>query len=237
MADVDPFDFELWAAEWSKPHWGNFHANVTFLERTGLLGEPHKVLEIGAGQCALLGHLRERGQDVIGCDQDLHLVPRWRRDLRLLIASGDRLPFPADAFDLVLSFDVFEHIPDSDAHLREVRRVLRPGGHYLLQTPNKLTNMLIEPLIWARKLGVKHAFACFKPPAHCALHTYWQLRSRFERHGFTTRYFDIPVVNDYFEKKLNRVVGKLGPILLKACNPDRLPLPLRTNFYVMATAT
>ena len=237
MAGVDPFDFELWAAEWSEPHWGNFHANVTFLERTGLLGEPRKVLEIGAEQCALLGHLKERGQDVIGCDQDLHLVPRWRRDLRLLIASGDRLPFPADAFDLVLSFDVFEHIPDSDAHLREVRRVLRPGGHYLLQTPNKLTNVLIEPLVWARKFGVKYAFACFKPPAHCALHTYWQLRSRLKKHGFTTRYFDIPVVNDYFEEKLNRAVGKLAPILLKACNPDRLPLALRTNFYVMATAT
>ena len=150
MAGADPFDFELWAAEWSKPHWGNFDANVTFLDRTGLLGEPRKVLEIGAGQGVLLGHLMERGQDVIGCDQDLHLVPRWRRDLQLLVPVATRLPFPADAFDLVLSFDVFERIPDSDAHLREVRRVLRPGGHYLLRTPNKVTDVLIEPLVWAR---------------------------------------------------------------------------------------
>jgi SAM-dependent methyltransferase len=237
MADVDPFDFELWAAEWSKPNWGNFHANLAFLEKTGLLCEPRKVLEIGTGQGMLLGHLREHGHAVIGCDRDVHLVSRWRRDLPLLIASGDQLPFAAEAFDLVASFDVFEHIADSDAHLREVRRVLRPRGHYLLQTPNKLTNAVIEPLLWAQKFGVKHALACFKPPAHCALHTYWQLRSRFENNGFTLQYFEIPVVNDYFKEKLTRALGKLGPMLLKVCNPDRLPLPLRTNFYVMATAT
>ena len=237
MADVDPFDFEQWAAEWSKPNWGNFHANVAFLEKTGLLGEPRRILEVGAGQCTLLGHLRERGQNAIGCDYDLHLVSGWPRDLPLLIAAGDRLPFAADAFDLVLSFDVFEHIPDSDAHLREVRRVLRPGGHYLLQTPNKLTNVIIEPVLWAKKFGLKHSFACFKPPGHCALHTSWQLRARFEHNGFTLRYLDVPVVNEYFRDKLRRAFGKLGPALLKVCNPDRLPLALRTNLYAVATAT
>lgn len=237
MADLDPFDRKLWAAELNKPHHGNFYANLDFLEKTGLLRDLRKVLEIGAGPGALVGHLTERGHTVIGSDLDPNWVGGWRRDLRLLIASGHQLPFAADAFDLVMSFDVFEHIPNSDAHLREVRRVLRPGGHYLLQTPNKLTNAIIEPVLWARKFGVKHALACFKPPAHCALHTYWQLRSRFENNGFALQYFEIPVVNEHFKEKLTRALGKLGPALLKVCNPDRLPLPLRTNFYVMATPT
>ena len=66
--------------------------------------------------------------------------------------EGTALPYPAATFDILISFDVFEHIPDSDAHLREVRRVLRPGGggggRYLLQTPNKWTNSVFETIRW-----------------------------------------------------------------------------------------
>lgn len=46
-----------------------------------------------------------------------------------------RLTFPDASFDAVLSFDVFEHIPDYRSALREVFRVLRPGGRALLSFP------------------------------------------------------------------------------------------------------
>ena len=67
--------------------------------------------------------------------------------MRFVQADGATLPF-GQCFDVVMSFDVLEHIPDSDRHLQEVRRVLRPGGHYVLQTPNKLTNAVFETIRW-----------------------------------------------------------------------------------------
>lgn len=46
-----------------------------------------------------------------------------------------RLTYPDASFDLVLSSDTLEHVPDPDAAFRECRRVLRPGGRLLLTVP------------------------------------------------------------------------------------------------------
>ena len=87
------------------------------------------------------------------------------------IGFGDDLPFADQSFDTVLSFDVFEHIPDSDKHLREVRRVLKNGGQYLLQTPNKWTNIPFELLREHRKYG-RGPIASYRELMldHCSLH-------------------------------------------------------------------
>jgi SAM-dependent methyltransferase len=219
----------------SQAHWGNFEANLEFLARSGVLDKPTKVLEIGCGKGALLRHFQEQGRQMVGIDVDLRALREGRPEhgrLPVVAASGISLPFRNGAFDLVLSFDVFEHIADSDRHLREVRRVLRPGGAYLLQTPNKWTNMLFEPIRFTRKFGVRHAFRFLQD--HCALHNYWQLLRRLRRNGFEPQCYDIPVVNEFFRGKMRRFVGPLGVKALRFVNPDRFPLPLRTDFYLYA---
>lgn len=57
---------------------------------------------------------------------------RQHQDLR-------RLSFEDESFDLVLSSDVLEHVPDPYAAHREIRRVLRPGGHHVFTVPFHLT--------------------------------------------------------------------------------------------------
>lgn len=215
-------------------NWGNLTSNLTFLERTGLLATPKRILEIGCGKGELLRLLRERGHDVAAIDADRDVVEQSPPELGVQLASGDALPFPDASFDLVLSFDVLEHIPDSDRHLREVRRVLKPGGHYLLQTPNKWTNIPFEMVRWSRSYGIRRMFDFLKPPQHCALHSYGALRRRFETHRFAVEFFDIQVVNDYFVNKVRTFLGAPGVALLKVANPDRLPRRMRTNFYVKA---
>jgi SAM-dependent methyltransferase len=58
------------------------------------------------------------------------------------IADGENLPFKNGAFDLVTSRFVFEHLNAPETVLREVERVLRPGGMFVLQTTNKWNPLL-----------------------------------------------------------------------------------------------
>ena len=210
--------------------FGNAEANLRFLEATGALTPGVEVLEIGTGTGGMLHALLQRGVRARGVEINPALIAesrQWFGDLPVQPVSGVALPFPDASFDLVLSFDVFEHIRDSDAHLREVSRVLRPGGRYLVQTPSKWPNTVFETIRWRSATRWRDD--------HCALHTPAQLRRRFAAHGFTARFFDVPVVNEFFRKKVRRHLGWPGVLALTLANPDRLPLAWRTNLYVQAT--
>lgn len=212
--------------------FGNFEANLRFVEQTGALGPGTRILEIGAGTGAMLDALRARGFDARGVEVREDLIAearRWYGALPIERVDGTALPFDAASFDAVVSFDVFEHIPDSDAHLAEVRRVLRPGGVYLLQTPNKWTNVVFETVRW-------RSFTRFRED-HCSLHSLGELMRRLARHGFVATAYDVPVVNEFFRDKVKRHLGRPGLLALAVFNPDRLPLRFRTNLYVCARKT
>ena len=217
-------DYEL------RNEFGNLEANLRFLQVTHVLEPQLNLLEVGAGKGSLVVRLREAGCNVTGCEvSDFMLTESRRLHGRLPIAKVDgmALPYPTAAFDAVLSFDVLEHIPDTDAHLAEVKRVLKPGGSYLLQTPNKWTNTVFETIRW-------RSFTAWRED-HCSLHSYLQLKRRFGRHGFAVTFYDIPVVNEFFARKVRHYLGTPGALGLKLLNPDRWPLPFRTNFYLRAT--
>jgi SAM-dependent methyltransferase len=212
--------------------FGNLEANLQFIDASGAIGARTRVLEVGAGTGTMLHALRERGADAEGVELRQDLIDEARRffgPLPIQRVTGTALPFPDNSFDIVVSFDVFEHIADSDAHLSEVRRVLRPGGSYLIQTPNKWANVVFETIRW-------RSFTRFRED-HCALHTLGELTRRLGRHGFEAREYDVPVVNAFFREKVKRHLGLPGTLALRVLNPDRLPLGWRTNLYVSARKT
>lgn len=218
--------------DFDRANWGNLSSNIDFLEKTRVLDTARRILEIGCGQCQLMLKLKKDGHEVTAIDAEREVVAAAPTELDVRLADGSDLPFADNSFEVVLSFDVIEHIPDTNAHLAEVRRVLKPGGYYLLQTPNKWTNIPFEMVRWSTRYGVRRMFDFLKPPQHCSLHSYWQLKRRMRDNGFTIRFYDIPVVNEYFVDKVQTYLGKTGAAVLKVANPDKLPLPLRTNFYV-----
>jgi SAM-dependent methyltransferase len=58
------------------------------------------------------------------------------RAVEFLAIDGSQLPFPDRSFDMVVSFQVIEHVADPAPYLTEIARVLRPDGTALLTTPN-----------------------------------------------------------------------------------------------------
>jgi len=98
------------------------------------------VLDLGCGTgygSALLSQA-EQAARVVGLDRAR--PGRESRHSRAIFVRGDLncLPFAAEGFDLVVSFQVIEHLEDPSAYLAGISRVLRPEGVALLTTPNRL---------------------------------------------------------------------------------------------------
>jgi SAM-dependent methyltransferase len=91
---------------------------------------------VGYGSDLLAGVAR----GVTGLDVDVGAAAHARSHYRhegLSFAVGDacRLPFDDENFDTVVSFETIEHLPRIPQYLGEVRRVLAPGGFFLVSTP------------------------------------------------------------------------------------------------------
>ncbi len=96
---------------------------------------PGRALDLGAGQGALSQALKLRGFEVTAAD----INPGQFRAAGVTFARLDLnepLPFPDAGFDLVVAVEVLEHLESPRAFLREIHRVLRPGGLAVLSTPN-----------------------------------------------------------------------------------------------------
>jgi SAM-dependent methyltransferase len=100
-------------------------------------GGTARILDAGAGEGALSDALRRRGYRVVACDVSPSRfrasgVPCIRADL------AARLPFADASFDGVVSSEVLEHLENPHHLAREFARILRPGGAFVLTTPNIL---------------------------------------------------------------------------------------------------
>jgi len=93
-------------------------------------GRGRRALDLGAREGHQARRLEARGYRVTAAD----LAPRF--DACLRVDANAPLPFPDDAFDLVWSSEVLEHLSDPSAALAELRRVTAAGGDIILTTPN-----------------------------------------------------------------------------------------------------
>lgn len=64
--------------------------------------------------------------------------------------DGTKLPVDSDSFDVVISFQVIEHVEDDKNFVSEAKRVLKPGGRLIITTPNRIYRLKPGEKPWNR---------------------------------------------------------------------------------------
>lgn len=122
---------EIWLEHWHRYHFAAGPARG------------RRVLDIASGEGYGSALLARTAQEVVGVDVAVEAIAHarvvYRERANLRFVSGDcaSLPFADAMFDMIVSFETIEHITAQREFLSEVRRVLAPGGLFLLSSPNK----------------------------------------------------------------------------------------------------
>ena len=119
--------------------WNEHFARYAFAAR---LSRRKRVLDAGCGSGYGSAELARSATQVVGVDVSLEAVEHATGHYQVpntffLAASCAALPFAAGSFDLVVAFEVIEHLLDWRGFLEEARRVLTPAGQCVISTPNK----------------------------------------------------------------------------------------------------
>ena len=95
-----------------------------------------KVLDFGCGFGNYTSFFTHSKNSVIGLD--IHDIrSKNHRDFTLKVYDGYDIPFKSNSFDIVVSFDVIEHIEHDLHSIKEMYRILKPGGQIFIATPNR----------------------------------------------------------------------------------------------------
>lgn len=174
--------FDLIATNYNTSHDGKFCADMY----TPLIEAIHKVkgeklLDLGCRNGNLLIQFVRSGLALTGVDLSEAMIEQARQRLdgyaELIVADAGHLPFPAGAFDVLVCNASFHHYPDPEAALKEMHRVLRPGGTlligecYMPQPLRAVMNVLIR----------------FSPDGDHHFYGKRELSSLLEAYGFATQ--------------------------------------------------
>jgi SAM-dependent methyltransferase len=98
--------------------------------------KPARVLDVGCGQGELAERIAsELGSEVVGVDQSARMVELTRaRGVDARIGDVQALAFPDESFDCAVAAWMLFHVPDVNLGVREIARVLRPGGRLVAAT-------------------------------------------------------------------------------------------------------
>ena len=122
-----------------------------------------RVLEIGVGLGADHQRFASAGADLTGIDLTARAVEHTARRLRafgltsrLAVGDAENLTFADGSFDIVYSWGVVHHSPDTVRAIAEIRRVLRDGGEARIMIYHKWS--LVGFMLWTR-----YALCCLRP--------------------------------------------------------------------------
>ena len=136
MEHTYPILFRVEQSHWW--HIGRRRILADFVSQIcrGVTDRKPRILDVGCGTGANLLMLSQYGEaEGVDISEDALAFCRERGLDKVKLGAGEELPYEDATFDLVTAFDVVEHMDDDLAGLKEMRRVLRPGGHALIFVP------------------------------------------------------------------------------------------------------
>ena len=135
-------------------------------------------LEFAPGDCRLASAVANEVKGVIGVDISDQRAQNETSppNLELVVYDGYELAIPDSSADVIFSYQFLEHLhpDDIDAHFKLARRLLKPGGVYVFDTPHRFSG----PHDISRQFGTE--LVCF----HFQEWTYREMRQLLQRHEF-----------------------------------------------------
>ncbi len=156
---------DMYAAETERLDEDNFRlrrdAAVAMVQR--LAPASARVIDLGCGAGPVVSALRQRGVDVIGIDYADDMLDNARIRLRAMGLDDGRLyqgdcrktAYPDASFDVVVCLGVISYIEDYTDVLREIHRLLRPGGTMILSYRNVFNPIVSDPVVLMKHLARK----------------------------------------------------------------------------------
>ncbi|RCG32343.1 class I SAM-dependent methyltransferase [Sphaerisporangium album] len=153
------------------------------------VGPGVRVLDLGCGGGRHAFEVLRRGADVVAFDQDADELKSVASMFAAMETAGEAppeataetvtgdalaMPFPDASFDRVIAAEVLEHIPDDMAAMREIHRVLKPGGLAAVTVPS----FLPERICWALSEAYHTA-----PGGHVRIYTLAELTAKLKATG------------------------------------------------------
>ena len=108
-----------------------------------------EVLEVGCGEGRGIDYMIKKANHYTAIDKITGVIERLKEKYPTATFFDDHIPpfkpFKDNSFDCVVSFQVIEHIRDDSFFLKEIFRVLKPGGTAWITTPNRLQSLSRNP--------------------------------------------------------------------------------------------
>lgn len=172
-------------------------------------------LDVGAGAGRLIELFRQRFQtESSACDYTSQLMKLPGQKVDIANLNSEKLPYPDAVFDVVTATEVVEHLENHRAALRDLHRILKPGGVCILSTPNILNLNSRLRFLWFGywnlfgPLPVKHS-ALYSTGGHINPISYFYLAHSLLDAGFTNVRWRV----DKFQRSaMPKLVFWYGPI-------------------------
>lgn len=204
------------------------------------LARDRDVLDIASGEGYGSAMLAKVARHVIGVDNSESVIVHARKtyiedNLEYRLGSCESIPLADSSIDLVVSFETIEHHDQHQAMMREIRRVLRPGGVLMISSPDKY-----EYSVVTQYRNPYHVKELYREEFETLLSDYFRnITYLGQRVVYGSAIFQKqrPAAIVSFRREDDRIVCSPGiprPVYLIAIASDAEPPELSSGFFVQA---